>query len=85
MTYAIPQTLLSPASWRWWLSTISLGPACSVAAHHDGQPTELVDRGTGGMVLARLAAPDLPARGVVMLPRFMIRDSCGCLSAARSR
>ena len=42
------------------------------------------NRGTGGLVLARLAAPDLPARGVVMPSRFMNRVSCGCLSAARS-
>ena len=83
-TYAIPQTRSSPASWRWWRSTISLGPACSVEAQQDGPPTELVDRGTGGLVLARLAAPDLPARGVVMPSRFMNRVSCGCLSAARS-
>lgn len=42
------------------------------------QPTELLGREAVRMALARLADPGLPPRRVVMPPRFMHRESCGC-------
>jgi LacI family transcriptional regulator, galactose operon repressor len=47
------------------------------------QPTELIGREAVRMVLARLTNPDIPPRRVVMPPRFVHRDSCGCAHVAQ--
>lgn len=46
------------------------------------QPTQVIGSEAAQMALSRIANPDLPARKVLLQPRFVHRDSCGCHSPA---
>ena len=47
------------------------------------QPTQQIAERAVAMILARLADPDRPPRTVRLKPRFVHRDSCGCITGDR--